>query len=57
MTSVPIKGGSDPAIHIEKRRHADMYTWKEDVELFHTEVSTCGDQAEGPETEPTLPTS
>lgn len=57
MTSVPIKGGSAPEIHIGKRRHADIYTWKEDVELFHTEVSTCGDQAEGPETEPTLPAS
>ena len=56
MTSVPIKAGSDPEIHIEKRRHADVYTWKEDV-VFHTEVSTCGDQAEGPEAEPTLPTS
>ena len=57
MTSVPIKEGSDPETHREKRQHAVMYMLKEDMELFHTEVSTCGDQAEGPKTEPTLPTS
>ena len=57
MTSAPIKGRSDPEILREKRRHADMYMLQEDMELFHTEVSTCGDQAEGPKTEPTLPTS